>query len=116
MARRAFTIPNILSHREGNMCLTPKSIPNPRAGAPCGLLGAVVLLAACGGSNERAYVERLGQDTLAIEVFTRTATGFEGQLLNRNPVTRVASYAGTLSEDGNIATLDVEWQTPAENP
>jgi hypothetical protein len=83
---------------------------------PCGLLGALALLAACGGSSERAYVERLGQDTMAVEVYTRTATGFEGQLLNRNPVTRVATYAGTLSEDGKIATLDVEWKTPDENP
>ncbi len=98
------------------MSRTTISSRNLFMSAPCGVLGAVALLAACGGANERAYVERLGQDTMAVEVYTRTATGFEGRLLSRSPVTRVASYAGTLSEDGNIATLDVEWQTPAENP
>jgi hypothetical protein len=70
----------------------------------------------CAASNERAYVERLGDDTLSVEVFTRSSTGFEGQLLTRSPVTRVANYAGTLSPEGTISRLEVDWVTPDENP
>ncbi len=78
--------------------------------------GALVATAACGGASERAYLERLGTDTMAVEVYTRSASGFEGQLLTRNPVTRVATYSGTLSSEGTISRLDVDWQTPEENP
>jgi hypothetical protein len=71
---------------------------------------------ACGGSNERAYVERLGTDTVAVEVYTRSGLGFEGQLLTRSPVTRVASYVGTLSTAGMVSRLEVNWRTPEANP
>ena len=78
--------------------------------------GALVATVACSGAEERAYIERLGADTMAVEVYTRSATGFEGQLLTRNPVTRVASYTGTLSSEGTISRLEVDWHTPEENP
>ena len=86
--------------------------PNPRIIA----FGALLATVGCGGSSERAYVERLGNDTLAVEVFTRSDTGFEGQLLTRSPVTRVASYVGTLSPEGTVSRLEVNWMTPEENP
>ena len=85
---------------------------NPRIIA----FGALFATMGCGGSSERAYVERLGNDTLAVEVFTRSDTGFEGQLLTRSPVTRVASYVGTLSPEGTVSRLEVSWMTPKENP
>ena len=85
---------------------------NPRAIA----FGALLATMGCVGSNERAYVERLGNDTLAVEVFTRSDSGFEGQLLTRSPVTRVANYAGTLSREGTVSRLEVNWMTPGENP
>jgi hypothetical protein len=83
--------------------------------------GFAVAAAACtsqpdGAAGQRAYVERLGDDTVAVEVFTRTADGFEGDLLVRSPVTRVAHYRATLSPAGTIDRMDVEWVTPAENP
>ena len=78
--------------------------------------GALLATMGCGASNERAYVERLGNDTLAVEGFTRSGTGFEGQLLTRSPVTRVASYVGTLSPEGTVSRLEVNWMTPEENP
>ena len=37
--------------------------------------GALVATAACGGASERAYIERLGADTMAVEVYTRSASG-----------------------------------------
>ena len=85
---------------------------NPRIIA----FGALLATVGCGGSSERAYVERLGNDTLAVEVFTRSESGFEGQLLTRSPVTRVAKYVGTLSPEGTVSRLEVNWMTPEENP
>jgi hypothetical protein len=78
--------------------------------------GALCSVAACGGASERAYVERLGSDTMAVEVYTRSGSGFEGHLLTRSPVTRVANYVGTLSPEGTISRLEVNWTTPEENP
>jgi len=80
------------------------------------LLAVAVTVGCAGPPTQRAYIERLGDDTTAIETFTRTADGFEGDLLVRSPVTRVAHYLGTLSDDGTISRLEVEWRIPAENP
>ncbi|HSG80966.1 MAG TPA: DUF2911 domain-containing protein, partial [Gemmatimonadota bacterium] len=63
-----------------------------------------------------AFIDRLGNDTLAVEVYTRTAAGFSGDLLVRSPVTRVAHYEATLAPDGTIERLDVDWRTPEANP
>ena len=76
-----------------------------------------VLALACASEPERrAYVERLGTDTLAVEVFTRAENRIEGELVVRTPVTRRASYRASLAADGTIDTLVVTWTTPAENP
>lgn len=69
-----------------------------------------------GPSDQRAYVERLGDDTISIEVYTRTPEGFSGDLLVRSPVTRIAHYEATLSPEGAVERMDVEWRTPPENP
>ena len=65
---------------------------------------------------ERSYIELLGRDTFSVEVFRRTPDGFEGKLLIRSPVTRVAHYKASLQDDGVIERLEVEWRTPEENP
>jgi len=78
-------------------------------------LGLVVT--ACATESEQvAYVETLGVDTVAVEVFSRTADGFEGKVLIRSPMTQVAHYKATLTPDGNVATMNVDWSTPPENP
>ncbi len=82
-------------------------------------LGALAL--GCGaepetGSVARAFVERLGADTMSVEVFTRTPTGFQGDVLVRSPVTRVAHYEATLAADGTVERMHVRWTTPEENP
>ena len=102
------------NHRGSSRGLTNRAVQALGAGLS-------VLLAACAPQSEsdsgrRAYVERLGNDTIAIEVFTRTPDGFEGDLLVRSPVTRVAHYQATLSPAGTIVRMDVEWTTPSENP
>jgi hypothetical protein len=64
----------------------------------------------------RAYIERLGVDTTALEVFTRSAERIEGTVVARSPITRVAHYAATLRPDGSVSSLAVDFETPATNP
>lgn len=76
-----------------------------------------VAASACDTEPERrAYVERLGADTLAVEVLTHTEDRIEGELLIRSPVTRLARYRAILGSDGTVDTLLVDWTTPSENP
>jgi hypothetical protein len=78
---------------------------------PWGFVGACA-----GGTGRTVYVERLGNDTLSVEVLDRTADRIAGRLVTRNPVTRVADYNATLSAAGKITRLEVRWTTPTENP
>lgn len=82
------------------------------------LLAALLGATGCGQGtgDRRAYVERLGADTTAVEVLTRGAEGYAGERLTRQPVTRVARYRATLDAEGRVARLEVEWTTPPENP
>jgi hypothetical protein len=68
------------------------------------------------GPEPRAFVELLGSDTLAIEVFRQTADGLEGDVLARSPSTRAGHYAVSLAADGSLSRFEVEWWTPPENP
>jgi len=84
------------------------------------LAGVGALTLGCGGGGAgpvtKAFVERLGTDTMSVEVYTRTANGFEGAVLVRAPVTRVAHYEATLAGDGTVERMHVQWTTPPENP
>jgi hypothetical protein len=77
-------------------------------------------LAACGeggaGPDTRAYVERLGHDTTAIEVFSRTDDQIDGTVVIRSPVTQVIRYAALLNPDGSVRRLETAWTTPDANP
>jgi hypothetical protein len=91
-----------------------------RAVAGLALAAFSVLALGCGAepgadSGARAFIERLGADTMSVEVFTRTPTGFEGDVLVRSPVTRVAHYEATLAADGTVERMHVQWTTPPEN-
>jgi hypothetical protein len=85
------------------------------------LVNLAALALGCAGeremaSQQRAFVERLGTDTMSVETYTRTPTGFEGEVLVRSPVTRVAHYDATLAADGTVERMHVRWTTPPENP
>lgn len=81
------------------------------------LLTSVPVVSACqSGAGEMAYVERLGADTMAVEVFTATDDRIDGKILMRSPVTRVATYTAHLSSAGTISHLTVHVTTPPENP
>lgn len=89
-----------------------------RFAAPKGGLAILLAAAACGERPEqgRVFFERLGTDTTAMETLARTADGYAGIRLTRQPVTRVARYRAALDERGHVRRLEVEWSTPAENP
>jgi hypothetical protein len=80
----------------------------------------VIASAGCAEPQEatatRAYIERLGVDTLALEVFTSSAERIEGTVVARSPVTQVAHYSATLGPDGSVSSLVVDFKTPAANP
>ena len=84
------------------------------------LVVAVALsLAACGGEGDverKVFVERLGDDTVAVEAYTRGPDRFEGDVLIRSPITQVGHYAATLADDGTVERLEVAWRSPEENP
>lgn len=88
-----------------------------------GLVLAAALTLGCGpqegaemASGQMAYIDRLGTDTIRVEVYQRTPERIVGDLLVRTPVTRVAHYEASLSPEGTIERLEVEWSTPEENP
>lgn len=72
-------------------------------------------LTACQSEHHHTFVETLGTDTLTIERYVHTGDFIEGDVIVRNPVTRVARYRADLGADG-IERLEVSWSTPAENP
>lgn len=80
----------------------------------------VLPLAGCGEkgprSDTRAYVERLGQDTTALEVFTRADDRIDGTLVIRSPITQVIRYSALLNPDGSVRRLETAWTTPDANP
>lgn len=68
------------------------------------LLAAPLLLSA----QSASLTYRLGKDTLAIEQYTRTATGLTGEMIQRNgPAIARIAYSVTLGKDGRptAATL-----------
>ncbi len=73
-------------------------------------------LAACASQAEtRAFVERLGADTMAVHVYTVSTDLIEGQVVFRSPATRHGRYLATLGPDGLISHFEVDWETPHEN-
>ncbi len=53
-----------------------------------------------------AYVARLGNDTLTVERYTRSADKIEGTIVSKSPSTRVVKYTLMLAKDGSIAGME----------
>lgn len=84
-------------------------------------LSLLLLLAApaVASAQSASLAYRLGKDTLAIEQFTRTATGMTGEMVQRSgaAVVRVA-YSVTLGKDGRptavtLARMQGDRRSPA---
>jgi hypothetical protein len=88
------------------------------------LLTAALLTAlatACGGPREPraapvpprevgAFLVRLGNDTVAVEEFTRTPGRMEGRQVLRTPRTSVRDYTAELRPDGTLQSFDVRFR------
>ena len=59
-----------------------------------------------------AYIIRLGNDTVAVDSYTRTGNRIEGQLLSRNPRTVVVRYNVTLDASGRPSLLEHQARLP----
>ena len=66
--------------------------------------------------GQREFVTLLGEDTIAVESYVRTADRIDGIYLSRNPVTVVGRYAAELTTEGTIGRLAIDWSTPPTNP
>ncbi|MDH3734512.1 MAG: DUF2911 domain-containing protein [Gemmatimonadota bacterium] len=82
---------------------------------------AAVAMVGCSGETTEppsttAYLERLGTDTLAVEIVRRSPGLIEGEVLARTPVTRYTTYALHLDDQGRLTRFETEHVTPAQNP
>jgi hypothetical protein len=84
--------------------------------APAAL--ALALAAACGGrpaetaapapqAESAAFVTTLGNDTLTVERYTRTATTLTGELVARSPRVTQRTYTARLRPDGGVESVEV---------
>lgn len=78
------------------------------------VLGALSACAA--GTEEKAFVETLGTDTMAVERYVRTADRIEGTRITRMGATQLVHYVADLGPEGDITRLAIEWTTPETNP
>jgi hypothetical protein len=63
-----------------------------------------VLLAA---QNKQSYVIRVGQDTIGLEEYTRTANQVKGQYVLRSPVPVHALFTADLNPDGTVRRFEL---------
>ena len=66
--------------------------------------------------GDGGFVTRLGNDTLAVERFTFTPTGFEVTAAIRVPETQLVRYRGELDRHGNLRSLLVLAYDPTDPP
>ncbi len=73
------------------------------------LLAFVSVTFACGrasdNANNAAFVTKLGNDTLAVEIFEKTENGMNAKVILRSPETRFTSYTLTFDDWGSIETM-----------
>jgi hypothetical protein len=70
-------------------------------------------LSAQDGSDRAALVTRLGEDTLAVERFTRTADELRAEVVVRVPRTTLKVYRMRLGDDGTPVRLEATEHDPA---
>ncbi|MGH7586426.1 MAG: DUF2911 domain-containing protein [Gemmatimonadales bacterium] len=58
--------------------------------------------------DQGGYVTRLGNDTIAVERFLRTADQLEGERVLRVPETSVIRYVATIGTDGRVVRFTAE--------
>ena len=63
--------------------------------------------------NNAAFVTLLGNDTLAVEQFTRTPTAMHAQVVLRTPATTLRQYALEMDETGALQRYEETVRTPS---
>lgn len=77
----------------------------------------LLLLALIGAPQDTTTMySRIGRDTVAIEQFVRTATGFEGTLLTMTPRTALLKYRAELGPDGRVRAVRIDPLRPDGSP
>src|SRR5262245_54111076 len=79
------------------------------------MIGAV-LWAGQSAAQTRAWVSRLGRDTVAVEKYTRSDDRLEGDLVTVSPRTRVAHYVLRFGPDGRPTSFEVTAKPVVEGP
>lgn len=77
---------------------------------------SALVLSACGAgpaTEEAAFVTRLGNDTVAVERFTRTATGIRAEVVLRVPQTSLRVYEVRYDDAGRPESMIVETYDPS---
>ncbi|HEX2190554.1 MAG TPA: DUF2911 domain-containing protein [Longimicrobiaceae bacterium] len=86
-------------------------------GLPLAFAALPAPAAAQGAPETAAYVVRLGDDTVAVEEFTRSGGRVQGRQVVRTPRTQLREYSGTLRPDGTLADFQLAIRAPgAEQP
>src|SRR5438132_1216163 len=60
-----------------------------------------------------AYVVRLGNDTVAVDQYTRVGDRVEGTFMSRAPATFVTKYSVTLDPNGMPSLFEVSQRLPS---
>ena len=66
--------------------------------------------------EDRAFIARLGLDTIFVERFTRRGRDVEGDIINRSPTTTVTHYQFTADESGALTRLSATTRDPNGGP
>jgi hypothetical protein len=81
------------------------------------LAAALFALAAAPSHAQRAaetagFVVTIGDDTLAVEKYTRTADSISGEMVSRSPRTVTRSYRAWLNPDGTVRRMEMTSRVP----
>src|SRR5690606_32338452 len=76
-------------------------------------LAATAAACAAAADREAAFVTRLGDDTVAVERITRTASGLRAEVVVRVPQTWLRVYDVRFDSAGRPATMTVASYDPA---
>ena len=87
---------------------SPRSVPETTVAVP----PAQAQRATPPAETQGAFIVRLGNDTVGVEQYRRTATTLEGELVVRTPRTRVIRYQAGLGPAGRVVTFEASGTLP----
>ena len=94
------------------MPVIPRSITTTVGGAAAALALCGGALHAQRGAQQGAFLVRIGNDTIAAEQFTRTATLLTGDNAIRTPAAYLRHYTAAFDDQGRITRYEVTVRVP----